>query len=333
MMRRNQRNPSKSKKISDDDFCILNYNEFNNLILYNYNLSQLKEFTKYYKLKKSGNKKELTDRVFNFLRNSYYIIKIQSCIRKFFCKLSISLRGPALFNKNISTNDSDFSTLDKLDDIPFYEFISWRENDNIFSANIYSLKELISKSAKQKCFNPYNRTPISDELKNTVIKLLKLNKIHNYNYINQEETNNQIVINKQFINNKFMDICLRLDFLGNYTDINWFKTLNRRQILKFINVLYDIWNYRAQIPESTKRDICHPHGRPFLNVNLGYNFLHNSEILEIQYNFIKIIENFINKAINDENASLGAMYVLSSITLVNEEAAQALPWLFQSVAL
>lgn len=333
MIRRSQHKPSKSRKIPDDDFYILNYSEFNNVILYNYNLNQLKEFTKYYKLKKSGNKKELTDRVFNFLRNSFYIIKIQSCIRKYFCKLSISLRGPALFNKKISTNDSDFSTLDKLNDICFYEFISWRENDNIFSANVYSLKELITKSSKKKCFNPYNRTPISDDLKNRVIRILKLNKIHKYNYTNQDEPNNIIVLNKQYINNKFMDICLRLDFLGNYTDINWFKTLNRRQIIKFINVLYDIWNYRAQIPETTKREICHPHGRPFLNINLGYNFLHHSDFMEIQYNFIKIVENFINKGINDENASLGAMYVLSSITLVNQNAAEALPWLFQSVAL
>ena len=39
------------------------------------------------------------------------------------------------------------------------------------------------------------------------------------------------------------------------------------------------------------------------------------------------------KGVNEESSKLGCFYVLSALTLVSEEAATALPWLYESVAL
>ena len=47
---------------------------------------------------------------------------------------------------------------------------------------------------------------------------------------------------------------------------------------------------------------------------------------------IKLIENFIYKGINRDAQFLGASYILSALTLVNENAAQSMPWLYFSVA-
>jgi len=46
---------------------------------------------------------------------------------------------------------------------------------------------------------------------------------------------------------------------------------------------------------------------------------------------LRIIENMISKSQNTEFQSLGAFYVLGAFTLVNNCAAQSLPWLYQSV--
>jgi len=324
----------KKNKISESDFCILNYNEFKEMTNINYNVKQLKDMCKYYKLKIAGNKQELFSRIYSYLRNSYYIIKIQSKIRSYICKLSISLRGPSLYDRSLSTNQNDFYTFDSINNISFYNFISWREEKNIFAFDIYSLYELVnnSKKDKVKASNPYNRSLISEKNINNLYRIIKLNKIHGEKFkINKINEDNQNTITA--FNNKIMDICLRIDALGNYTDVNWFKTLTRRQIIKFINVIHDIWNYRAQIPDEVKREICNPHGRPFAALNINYNYLCNCDVLQIKMIFVKIIENFINKGINDSSSSLGAMYVLSALTLVNNDTAEALPWLFQSVAL
>jgi hypothetical protein len=333
-------NSKKKSKISDDDFYILDFYEYENIQKINYNIKQLKEICKYYKLKISGNKNELNNRVYDYLKRSNSVVKIQCNFRKYLCKLSISLRGPALFDRSISTNHNDFYTFDSISSLSFYNFISWREDKNIFSFDIYSLHELVKNTMKNKksnqekikALNPYNRSEIPEKIVKNLMQIIRLNKIHGENFIvNKINEDNQITITT--FNDKILDVCLRIDSLGNYTDVNWFKSLNRRQIIKFINVLHDIWNYRAQIPENVKREISAPVGRPFAFVNSNYHYLCNADILSVKMIFIKIVENFINKGINDSSSSLGAMYVLSALTLVNEDAANAMPWLFQSVAL
>ena len=44
-----------------------------------------------------------------------------------------------------------------------------------------------------------------------------------------------------------------------------------------------------------------------------------------------IVNTLINSAESVQNQNLGAIYVLTALTLVNSDAANALPWLFQSV--
>jgi len=47
---------------------------------------------------------------------------------------------------------------------------------------------------------------------------------------------------------------------------------------------------------------------------------------------IYFIENLIYNGINRDSQYLGASYVLSALTLVNESAAESMPWLYYSVA-
>ena len=52
-------NTKARKKIDHDDFKVLNYNDYDNLLKINYNVKQLKEICRNYKLKISGTKHEL----------------------------------------------------------------------------------------------------------------------------------------------------------------------------------------------------------------------------------------------------------------------------------
>ena len=55
------------------------------------------------------------------------------------------------------------------------------------------------------------------------------------------------------------------------------------------------------------------------------------DLSQIRKESLMIIEKFLS-ANEDSNKSLGANYVLCALTLVNNDAANALPWLYQSVA-
>ena len=55
-----------------------------------------------------------------------------------------------------------------------------------------------------------------------------------------------------------------------------------------------------------------------------------NNIFNIKSEVLKIIDKFVNSAITNDNKSLGSYYVLGALTLVNIDAYNALPWLFES---
>ena len=122
-----------------------------------------------------------------------------------------------------------------------------------------------------------------------------------------------------------------MDELGNYTQIEWFLSLNNFKLRKFILELYDIWFYRSQLTPNMRNNICPPHGNPFININMNnvQNFYFPHESLR---NMCYIIMNVILFSSNNkDNQTMGALYILTALTIVNSEAAIAMPWLYYSV--
>jgi hypothetical protein len=117
--------------------------------------------------------------------------------------------------------------------------------------------------------------------------------------------------------------------VGNYSDANWFLSLNRTKLIKFMRDLIDIWSYRAQLSFELKRNICPPNGDPFSNFNS--QVLYVDDILIIQKAVVEVMEKITNHGIDTDSKSLGGYYVLGALTLVSDAAAQAVPWLYQSM--
>ena len=60
--------------------------------------------------------------------------------------------------------------------------------------------------------------------------------------------------------------------MGFITDSKWLTGLSRSKCIYYIRELDDVWNYRAQISNQTKRDIIHPNGSLY-GINTFQNFL------------------------------------------------------------
>ena len=72
------------KKITDKDFVIPQMHEYKIVMENNYNVKQLRLIAKHYKMKISGNKNELTKRIYLTLKYNYYSILIQKSVRRKF---------------------------------------------------------------------------------------------------------------------------------------------------------------------------------------------------------------------------------------------------------
>lgn len=330
-------NISKKKIITNKFFTIPVYKDFFSFANEKYNVTFLKEICKKYKLKVSGNKSELKDRIYKYLHNSYHATKIQKMFKGYLIRSYLKLLGPALYNRNC-TNEKDFYTLERIKDIDTFNFFSYVSNNNIWGFNIISIYNLFLKSNinndnnnNSKVLNPWTREPIDFLLFRDIKKIIRLSKIINkpINLIIEKENNVSI---KKNVELKCLELFQIIDRLGNYTDVNWFLSLNKYSIIKFIKELYDIWAYRAQLEYSVKKNICHPTANPFRNINLNnLNYLNSCSLISLQKTTLFIIEQFITKGISTEFCNLGASYVLCGLTLVNSNAADALPWLYESV--
>lgn len=319
---------NKKRFISEQDFIIPSFKDYLKFETENYSLNFLKEISKIYKLKLSGNKTTLKSRIFEFLKYSFFAIKIQKNYKRFLIKNYLKLFGPALFNKDC-INDTDFFTLENINKIRIPYFISYSDiNNKIWGFNIKSLYNLFLKS-NSNTLNPYTREIINIDVYDNIIKIIKLSKII-YKEIDLKINEDNNINLKKKIEFKVLELFQIIDNLGNYTDIKWFLTLNRYNLSKFIYQLYDIWVYRAQLENNIKISICYPSGNPFHNCNI--NNINQYTFYSLQKLVLQIIEEFITKGINTEMCNLGASYILCAFTLVSNDAAIAMPWLYESVA-
>jgi hypothetical protein len=318
------------KKVSDEKLIMPTIQTYNDLIYNNYNVAQLKSFAKNYKLKISGNKPQLTRRIYSYLYLSSYIIKIQTIFRRYLVSRYKVLHGPAIMDRKICTNSADFVTMDPLDEINFHQFISYKDTDEfIYGFDITSLHNLFLKSGEQ-IKNPYNRNLIPDFVFKNIRGLIRLGRILKIEINLNFEDDTKKLPNEKVIELKALTIFQQIDALGNYSNANWFLSLNRNQLIKFTRELMDIWQYRAQLPIETKHNICPPVGDPFRSLSIQYV---NTEqnLWNVRKVLLDVIEKFVNSGVDKDNKALGAYYVLGALTLVNSEAATSLPWLFQSV--
>lgn len=323
------RKTNKRRIISEIEFTIPKPNQFTLLVTCNYRVNQLKAICRHYKLNVSGNKEELTSRIYNFLRLSSSAIVLQTMWRRVLTKRYILARGPAYYNRSLCVNSSDFYTTQEVSEIPSKQFISYKCSDGfIYGFDIMSLHMWISKGIQGQVQNPYNRSILPQSLYDSISYICKMASSQGENIVIAAEIE-ELEPTKQ-IQLRGLSLFQHIQEVTSYVvDHLWWWELGRVLMIRFIRELCDIWEYRAQLEQHTKEEICPPHGVTFYR-----NEIHGLQLMsmdELRSTSLVIIERMIRRAQAVDNQSLGSSYVLCALTLVSERAANQFPWLYQSV--
>lgn len=328
-----------------------------------YSLAELRSLCTHYGIKKSGTKPELTQRIYTYLKQSYYIVRIQRNFRNFISSKYRKLCGPGYLHTSNCVNDTDFYTFDKLDEIKPTELFTYRDNDNkVYGFHIASIFHLII-SSYPNITNPYNRKMIPAGIINNLYEKLIYGSLLGFRVsvklddADEEElqtsqtvtggssavggggggasasgSGNGLTREKQeelFI----VDLFQHINTLGNYSDSEWFIALQRAELIRFIRNVHDIWYYRANLSQEMKERICPPNGNPFMlnNVHVNLNVIALLTDPEIRTICVSIIERMVRRGVSREDQCLGAFYVLATLTIVSQDARNALPWLYEAV--
>jgi hypothetical protein len=355
-----------------------------------YKMPELKTIIKQYNLLRTGTKHILIERIQQHFTKTKSATLIQKVFRGHLVRYSFLLRGDVYKNRSICVNETDFITLEPLNEMPYEMFYSYKDSKNfVYGFNLSSLSNLIKQHGK--IINPYNREKLSTKLINSIIILNNITRIVYPEYhdelfsiptirskkahqnilniqqnqpiaiaifedthdtpsgFNQEYSrprlfnpnaltnadvqkyNHIIDIRKKPTLSRIQEVFMEIDQLGNYTQSNWFTDLDTSGYIRFFRCLHDIWTYRANLSDDTKRNIC-PLFDPFANILARSIYYTNIPRETIQTLCITIVENLIYSGNDDEYRKIAALHVLSALTVVSLPARHSMVWLYESIS-
>ena len=347
---------SEKKSISltnnNGNIRLLAYDEYSVLLANDCKIPFLKENLKHWGLSRVGNKSVLLTRLYNYLFLSNMAVRVQSFFRGFIVKEYIRLHG--FKERQSCINDRDITTMEEISKIPLHQLYIIRQQEGererdikYYGFDMISIFNLFIESAKipdnktyiydkDMCYtigrhvdNPYTKTVLPDNEFPKILKVLRYGEILGFRidtYFDDLKPHDYV----DNTNLRVITLFNEINNLGNYANIQWFNSLDSIRLIDFITELRDIWIYRANLSDRVKYEICPPYGNPFIGILL--TALPIMEYPLIRNICVKIMEEMIYKCINDSSKSLGAYYVLACLTLVNKDAADAMPWLYQSVS-
>ena len=320
--------PRKRRRVTENNFVIPEVHEYMFLETTNYRIAQLKEICRHYKLKLGGNKDELTFRIYNYLRLSTHAMKIQRTAKSYIAKLYLKCRGENWCKPSTWVNDTDFLTLSKWDSIsPTQYFTCTSDSGQIYGFDLFTLATYLKKSKTP--LNPYTREPFSIKTIERLTQAITLSNAFKIN-IQHEEPEADTVSLQQSIQHRAVSLFQTIDSYNNYTESEWFTCLSKPLLIKFTRELIDIWAYRANLSNDKKREICPPTGNPFYRINVGQ--FQTMTLINIQQAILGVLEKMVTSGVTQDDKSMGALYILTALTLVSESAREAIPWLYDSVA-
>jgi len=313
-----------------------------------------------------GNKSVILSRLKTHFEQERLVIRIQKIVRKIFVKISMQLVGPAIKNRKLCTNDTDFYTFEPLEEIPYDNFFSYKDEHNfMYGFELSSLVEYIKNKRRgnKHLSNPYTRGSFADILPN-IYRLIRINNIifKKNMFVKTTETKTKTHYVPRVISNSYQSrslllgveyqynhssmlefvrstraksivertraLFMEIDQLGNYSNHEWFDNLERRCYLRYFRILKDIWCYRAQIPINVKIKIC-PLWDPF--IMLSTDDLVDLTMEQLKARCLCVMEDMIYTGVDIEFKTLGAFHVLSALTVVSRDARLNMPWLYESL--
>ena len=304
---------------------LLKYNRLNS-----FNMIDLKYTFNFYRLKSEfditlDDDSQLVLKLTQFLKQlEYYknninpIIKCQSIIRGFLTRKVNKLRGPALFKRMLSNNDTDFLTYSPINKIPIREFFSYCDSDGfIYSFTIKSLNYLIDTTK----LNPYNRKDIPHSCIENIKTILKLNNTDLTIKFDLPTDKNSLI--KQ----KCIKIFQRMDDLKLYTQPRWFLDLDVVKLKKLYSETEDIWNYRTMLTPEQKKKYTKS-GTAFTYSVSKVNKLEDKYLL--QNIILNEYEKFAFEGETPDDCITSCYWILMGLSIVSENAAEGMPELVHS---
>jgi hypothetical protein len=250
---------------------------------------------------------------------------IQSAFRGWIVRKSNQLRGPGFTNISLCNNAEDIYLLENLSEIHPDDLFTMKDIDGfIYGFHIESIHKYVVESgrAKRQITNPYNKSIISNNTVEDIQKLYRLCRIKGV----RNAIENILPKDPKFVfRNKVITVFQKMDELNNYTDIDWFMNLSNRELLRLIFLIKDLFDYRMELSSIKKNKIiragCVFYKDAHYYKHLSFSYLRNEIIDELN--------RLVSEGETRDDCYLGSLIILSGLVELDQNCADAYPWLVQ----
>ena len=244
---------------------------------------------------------------------------------------NIHFHGIGFYNRSVCVNSEDFFSTDAVKDISNNAFFSYRDaSENLLYAfDIRSIHMLSQKSTEkhESTKNPYTRSII---LPSVIEKVQRLVKWRHARKMELLWVPTVAITPEQGWRMKVVEIFVQMEELQYGADPEWFISLSLIEQKRFYLNLLDIWQHRAGLSQTDRERIVPAPQQLF---HWGITRVTGIQQLStIRTTNSYIMKKMVSSATDRGDRVLGAMYILTALTQVCPQAAEAFPWLFESAA-
>jgi len=259
------------------------------------------------------------------------ITKIQNWYRQKMIYRNIHFHGIGFYNRSVCVNSEDFFSTEAIKDISNNAFFSYRDaSENLLYAfDIRSIFMLSQKATEkhESTKNPYTRSVV---LPNIIEKVQRLVTWRRKRKMELLWVSTVAITPEQGWRMKVVEIFVQMEELQYGADPEWFIALSLGGQKRFYLNLLDIWQHRAGLSQADRERIV-PSPQQLFHWGIS-RVTAIQQLSTIRTTNSYIMKKMISSAEDRNDKVLGAMYILTALTQVCPQAAEAFPWLFESAA-
>ncbi len=239
-------------------------------------------------------------------------------------------QGPAANDISLAHNDTEVYSMDPIDKIPSLYFFSYADSKkNIWAFDIRSLSHLMASG--RSLTNPYTREALPEstlEKVRTRVTWLR-NRKYPLLYVQGE-----VLSPEQHWNQRVLDLFMKMESLGYLSASSWFNQLTMKENKIFYKALYELWTFRLGLTSQEKESIVPKHSRQD-----GKLFKQPPEFLLTQTHELRwwqklnlnTMTTLLTRSSDKTKQALGALYILMALVQVSDDAAEAYPWILETI--
>lgn len=243
---------------------------------------------------------------------------------------SFHTQGPAFNDTSLAHNETEVYSMDSVKDIPKLYFFSYSDaNKNIWAFDIRSLSHLMASGRPLN--NPYTRDLIDEKTTQKIRDRITWLRNKKYPLLYLE---NKTLTPEQHWNQRVLDTFMKMESLGYLSASSWFEQLSLREQKYFYKQLFELWTFRLGLNAQEKEAIVPRHTR-----HDGKLFKQSPEMLCSRNHDLpwwkktnlNTMNTLLTRSEDKTKQSLGALYILMALVQVSDDAAEAYPWILETV--